>query len=145
MMTYGFSQHRLIPDLAVVADLQSKWAELKDTTGRDTKLLFKRRLLRKDEALKVSEAQHACFSYRQALNEFLSYPLAEAFELMIRVAAAVLWTDRDFWWKVQQKGKLKEHGNLEQLLPDSFLRDHNRGKVVAALEEEFKMLQTQAD
>merc|ERR1719277_343427 len=145
MLTEGFTQHRLIPDNAVVAELLPKWAKLKERTGRDTKLLFKRRLLRKDEVLHTGDSQHATLTYRQALYEFLNYPVGEATQVMIRIAAAILWTDRDFWAKVQAKGKLGSAETLEQLVPIAFLRDKTRSKVVHKIEEEFNKLKDNAD
>lgn len=144
-ITEGLSQHRLLPDNGVIANLQAKWQKLKEMTKRESRLLYKRRLLRVDEVLHHSDRKHAELTYKQALYDYLHYPVPEDPGVMTRVGAAVLWCERDGLKEIINKERLFDEGILEQLLPMSYLRDKNRKQVAKQVMEHFSTLRCTLD
>jgi len=126
--TDGLPQHRLLPDNGGVANLVQKWTKLKEMTKRDSKLVFKRTLLRPDEILSPVDWRHAGLTFRQARMEYLKYPLVQEEDLFVQIAAELLWLDRKVGGKEIAELEINEEsisadGMLENLLPEAFLEE----------------------
>lgn len=142
----GLPQPRLIPDNAKVGSTRQKWMEVREKTGRDVNFVFKRRMLQPDEVLRNNDPVHAQLTYRQAVHDFLIYPLAEERPLLVRIAASVLWEMRSsFKQAIEEEGKLEEEGILEQCLPWQHLRDHGRSAIAKDVLEAYKGLEETLD
>lgn len=119
--------HRLLPDHAAISVIQDKMTALKERTGKSSSLMFKRTMLARDEALQPGDATHAKLTYLQAKLEYLHYPVVEELQLFYRIAAAIMWVDRDYYDPFVEKGGLVQDGVLEQLLPAVVLKGRRRG------------------
>merc|ERR1712232_342071 len=145
-LTEGLETHRLLPDTTVLSTLAQKWDKLKEVTGRASHLLFKRRFMRVDETLNPGDLVHATLTYRQALWDYLHYPVQEEANHICEIAASILMTEYDHY-KVQiTGGTLSSPGILEQLIPDvSLKQDNNRKKWAQMLSASFKNLESHCD
>jgi hypothetical protein len=125
-MIEGVDAHRLLPDTIVLSSLLPKWKKLASTTGKVSRLLWKRRFMRVDESLQTDELMHAKLTYQQALWDYLHYPISEDLPYVCNIAGMILASDKDHFAKYIQEKKLTEAGILEQLLPDYILKIENR-------------------
>jgi len=137
--------HRLLPNATVLSILTQKWARLKEVTGRVSCLLYKRRFLRVDESLDPGDLMHATLTYRQALWDYLHYPLTEECDYICEVAANITLTDRDHFVHYIQSGRLHEPGVLEQLLPAVSLNDQKRHRWSTQVLSRLKALQSRTE
>lgn len=128
-MIEGVDAHRLLPDNISLATLLPKWETLMSTTGKKSKLLWKRRFIRVDEQLQANDLMHAKLTYQQALWDYLHYPISEDLAYICNIAAMVLLIDRDHYKKYIDEKKLHEPGILELLLPDYVLRSPSYNKM----------------
>jgi len=144
-MTQGLEMHRLLPNATVLSILTQKWAKLKEATGRSSCLLYKRRFLRVDESLDPGDLMHATLTYRQALWDYLHYPLTEESDYICEVAANITLTDHDHFAHYIQSGRLHEPGVLEQLLPTVSLNDQKRHRWSTQVLSRLKALQNRIE
>jgi len=144
-MTQGLEMHRLLPNATVLSILTQKWARLKEATGRASCLLYKRRFLRVDECLDPGDLMHATLTYRQALWDYLHYPLTEESDYICEVAANITLTDHDHFVHYVQSGRLHEPGVLEQLLPAVSLNDQKRHRWSTQVLSRLKALQSRTE
>merc|ERR1712113_733854 len=121
-LTEGLETHRLLPDTTVLSTLEQKWEKLKEVTGRASHLLFKRRFMRVDETLNPGDLVHATLTYRQALWDYLHYPVSEETNHICEIAASILLTDHDHYKTQLDKQDLRDTGILEQLVPETSLK-----------------------
>jgi len=125
-VTDGLETHRLLPESTVVSKLLEKWDKLQACTQRQSRLLWKRRFLRVDEALQTGDMQHAILTYRQALWDYIHYPISEEIERICNLAGLVLCIERSHYEKHVRDGTLTEAGVLEMLLPKHLLHFKKR-------------------
>merc|ERR1711972_1114948 len=117
-----------------------------EVTGRASHLLFKRRFMRVDETLNPGDLVHATLTYRQALWDYLHYPVQEEAQHICEIAASILMTEYDHYKEQIVNGRLSDPGILEQLIPDvSLKQDTNREKWGKMLEASFKNLESHCD
>jgi len=121
-MTEGLQMHRLLPDSVSVSLIFQKWETLKSSSGCTTQLLYKRRLLRVDEGLLPGDLVHATLTFRQALWDYLHYPIAEDMEFVVEIAANLLDLEYSHFKQNVENGKLYSDGILEQLVPEMCLK-----------------------
>jgi len=140
-MIEGVDAHRLLPDSIPISTLLPKWETLLTTTGKKSRLLWKRRFLCVDESLRPHELMHAKLTYQQALWDYLHYPISEDLGFIYKVAAMVLFIDRDHFRKYIAEKNLHEPGVLELLLPEYVLRFEKREKLGASVLKAFQILQ----
>lgn len=140
-MIEGVDAHRLLPDNISLATLLPKWQALMSTTGKKSRLLWKRRFLRVDETLQAGDLMHARLTYQQALWDYLHYPISEDLSYICNIAAMVLLIDRDHYDKYIKEKRLHEPGVLELLLPDYVLRFEKRDKLGTQVLRAFQKLQ----
>merc|ERR1712137_475173 len=141
-MTEGLETHRLLPDTTVLSTLEQKWDKLKEVTGRASHLLFKRRFMRVDEMLNPGDLVHATLTYRQALWDYLHYPVSEETNHICEIAASILLTDHDHYKDQLNKQDLRDTGILEQLVPETSLKhEPNRKKWSQDILRHHKTLQ----
>merc|ERR1719330_907586 len=132
----GLPQPRLIPDNSKVGPTKQKWLEVKEKTGREVHFLFKRRMLMPDEVLSNNDPVHASLTYKQAVHDFLKYPVAEERGVVVRIAANVLWDARSSFTEAIAEAKLGDEGVLEQILPwDTLKETEKRATVVKETEK----------
>jgi len=114
--------HRLLPENVTIDKLRQKFETLKIKTGRATELLYKRKFLRVDEGLLPGDLMHAMLTFRQALWDYLHYPILEDKDFVCEIAANILILEYDHFAQYIVSGKLYTEGILEQLVPEVCLR-----------------------
>jgi len=144
-LTEGLASHRLLAESCEIATVVEKWKKLKETTGRASRLLYKRRFLRVDETLNAGDLMHATLSYRQALWDYLHYPISEDTEFLCHIAGTIICVERDHFLTYVKDGKLADPGVLEQVLPESVLPQKKRAKWAAEVTEAFKVQENVLD
>jgi len=144
-MTDGLESHRLLPNSAVLSTLTKKWERLKESTGRTSHLLWKRRFMRVDEMLQAGDLIHATLTYRQALWDYLHYPVAEDPTYICEIAGTILCIEADHYAEHIQQGRLHEEGILEHLLPEYNLRYQKRQVWARQVTDAFHRLQKSWD
>lgn len=145
-LTEGLETHRLLPDTTVLSTLAQKWDKLKEVTGRASHLLFKRRFMRVDEMLNPGDLVHATLTYRQAMWDYLHYPVSEEGGHICEIAASILMTEYDHYKDMIESSKLGEPGILEQLIPETSLKhDQKRAKWATQVLASFRALQSMCD
>uniref|UniRef100_A0A7S4SFA2 Myosin motor domain-containing protein n=1 Tax=Alexandrium monilatum TaxID=311494 RepID=A0A7S4SFA2_9DINO len=140
-MTEGLEMHRLLPDSVPVATLFRKWDTLQKKTGRSTSLLYKRKLLQVGESLQPGDLMHATLTFRQALWDYLHYPIPEDHPFLIEIAVHILQLSYDHFRRYIHEGTLHLEGVLEQLLPEVSLRlEQNRSFWSTQISQRFHSL-----
>lgn len=139
-LTEGLETHRLLPDVTVLSQISQKWLKLKETTGRTSRLLWKRRFLRVDESLQAGDLIHATLTYRQAVWDYLHYPIAEDQKFLCDTAAALIWIEQDHYMEYIKGSKLGDVGILEQLLPAHSLTLQKRNKWASQIADAFQKM-----
>lgn len=139
-MIDGVDAHRLLPDNIVLATLLPKWAKLQETTGKKSRLLWKRRFLRVNETLQVGDLMHAKLTYQQAVWDYIHYPISEDLPYICSIAAMLLLSDKDHYAKNIAEKKLHEPGVLEHLLPDYTLRYEQRQNLANQVLRHYQKL-----
>jgi len=121
----GCDAPRLLPDHLVVTEMCDKWQQLKEATGRSSRLLWRRRFLRTDEVLLAGDLAHAALTFRQALTDFLLKPVraADSTELPVKLAGVILCVEFDHGSDAAVERKLQEKGFMQKLLPRYITRD----------------------
>jgi len=145
MLTEGIPHHRLLPDTASVSGLMEKWKVLKEKTGRSTSILYKRKLLTTEETLQPGDPTHAKLTYRQALFEYLHYPISAGMESFYKIAAAIVWADRDHFKRFIEKGYMANEGVLEQILPEESLQNKPRRQEAMKVLNALQTLESACD
>ncbi|CAJ1399734.1 unnamed protein product [Effrenium voratum] len=87
---------RMLPDNLTVSELIKMWQQIREATGLQGHLHWRRRFLRPQEMLLAGDLQHAALTFRQAVDCHLRRPAscqagAEAEEMA--TAAALLWLE----------------------------------------------------
>eukprot|EP00929_Paragymnodinium_shiwhaense_P120637 TRINITY_DN9262_c0_g1_i1.p1 TRINITY_DN9262_c0_g1~~TRINITY_DN9262_c0_g1_i1.p1 ORF type:complete len:1969 (+),score=520.41 TRINITY_DN9262_c0_g1_i1:103-6009(+) len=112
---------RLLPEHLDVAELCSRWHQLKEATGCAGRLLWMRRFLRPQEVLLAADPIHAKLTYVQALLSYLRGTVSAGDELEVhqRIGAAILCVEFD-----GATLRLREKENfLGNLLPIHCMRE----------------------
>mmetsp|Transcript_40494 Transcript_40494/g.109446 ORF Transcript_40494/g.109446 Transcript_40494/m.109446 type:complete len:1073 (-) Transcript_40494:203-3421(-) len=137
-MTEGLEMHRLLPGSVGVTTLFEKWAALKTASGRSTRLLYKRRFLQVTESLLPGDLMHATLTFRQAVWDFLHYPIPEDVPFVIEIAVNLMILEYDHFSTFVEEGTLPKEGILEQLVPEVCLRhERNRSQWAAQVVQRF--------
>jgi len=144
-LTEGLETHRLLPDVTVISQINQKWQKLKETTGRASRLLWKRRFLRVDESLEAGDLIHATLTYRQAVWDYLHYPIAEDARCLCDHAAALICMEQDHYSEYIQGNRLGDAGVLEQLLPAHVLPQQKRHRWAAQIMDHLQRIQKEWD
>lgn len=149
----GCEAPRLLPDHLVVPDMCEKWAQLKEATGRASRLLWRRRFLRSEEVLLAGDLAHAALTFRQALTDFLLKPVqaGDSPDLPAKIGGAILCVEFDHGSDAAVQAKLQEDGFIQKLLPRYVLQevttsakfDEWREKILEAQKELRPQLGTQ--
>jgi len=115
----GCDTPRMLPDHLIVPEMCDKWTQLKEASGRTSKLLWRRRFLNADEQLLASDLAHAALTFRQALTDFLHKPVqaGDDPQLPAKIAGAIICVEFDHGTDAHVQQKLKEDGFIEKLLP----------------------------
>jgi len=138
-LTDGLELHRLLPENSVIHTLFQKWQKIKAVAHRGCRLLWKRRFLRADEILRAGDTIHATLTYRQALWDFLHYPISEDFQLICEIAASILYVDHDHY--KDRFHQLPDEGILEQLIPAHLLGYNQRAQWASLVMVEYRNLE----
>ena len=144
-LTEGLDTHRMLPEITRLESLTKKWAKLKEATQRSSWLLFKRNFLRVDETLQPGDLMHASLTYRQALWDYLRYPVSEDTSFISEIAATILYTEYDHYEVYLKSNRLGDPLILEQLIPEISLRDQKRSRWAAQVLGTFKQLSSTLD
>lgn len=137
--------HRLLPDNTVLAMLSKKWTKLKEVTGKSSHLLYKRRFMRVDETLLPGDLMHATLTYRQALWDYLHYPVPEDTKHISEIAAAILAVDPEEYEEVIQNKRLYDPKILEMLIPECSLDNQTRKKWSIDILEQYREIDVDAE
>lgn len=122
--------HRLLPMPASVKTILAKMETLKEKTQRRSQLLLKRVFMgkfmdiygEKYEELRAGDMVHANLTYKQAIRDFLHYPIYEDRKLVLEIAAAVLVNEHDSVLEKTLKTRdLSGAGVLEKAMPAALL------------------------
>lgn len=140
-MIEGVDAHRLLPDNIVLARLLEKWKRFEERSGKTSRLIWKRRFLKVDEILQAGDLMHATLTYRQAVWDFLHYPISEDLAYICGIASMFLYMDRDHFKRFIDEKRLDEPGLLEQLLPDYTLRYESRKQLAAQVLKSYQELE----
>jgi len=135
--------HRLLPDTTVLGTLFQKWRKLKAGTGRETRLLWKRRFLQIGETLRSGDMPHANLTYRQAVWDFLHYPISEDYRFICEISASIISVEISHYR--EKLNKLADEGVLENLLPAHILANKSRGEWASMVATEYKNLEQSDD
>uniref|UniRef100_A0A7S1ARS7 Myosin motor domain-containing protein n=1 Tax=Noctiluca scintillans TaxID=2966 RepID=A0A7S1ARS7_NOCSC len=113
----GFGVPRMLPDNLVMVEMCQKWRQLFTVTGRNSRLVFKRRFLRTDEVLQAQDPSHAALTYQEAVVDYLGEPVGagDDDELAVRIAGALFCAE--FKQETTVEAKMEEEGFIERLLP----------------------------
>jgi len=134
-VTDGMEAHRLLPEATVVASLMQRLKKLQDMTKRSSRLLFKRKFMKVDEHLRADDLSHAMLTYRQAVSDFIHYPLEEDLRAILEISARVMLVERDYFRPHIEQGTLADAGVLEQVVPAVILAAHARRRLAQNLTE----------
>lgn len=115
--------HKLLLDRTAVSSLI-----IAGFTYGKTNLLYKRRFLLSSEQLNPSDLTHATLTYRQALFEYLHYPVCENPAFVCQIAATIIYLESDHYSSYIAGDKLKKHDLLEQIMPKCMVPESHRGK-----------------
>jgi len=122
--------HKLLPDDTIFLTLSEEMARESNSSIR---LLYKRRFLRTTERLNTGDLVHATLTYRQALWEYLHYPICEETDYICQIAATILCLESSHYEKYMAGDQLAQADMLEQILPKVMLPVEQRGKRVKVL------------
>jgi len=100
-----------------LATLRQKWDCLFKATKRKSSLVFKRKLIRPDETLDGSDSMHASLTYKQVIEDYRAYPVAEDFEVNAEIAGAIMAKDPDHFGRLVDGNTLHNKENLEMVIP----------------------------
>uniref|UniRef100_A0A7S2NT35 Myosin motor domain-containing protein n=1 Tax=Zooxanthella nutricula TaxID=1333877 RepID=A0A7S2NT35_9DINO len=137
--------HRLLPDNVALSTLLKKWTKLKEMTGKCSTLMFKRKFLRVDEYLQPGDLAHATLTYKQALWDYLHYPIQEDMRAIQEIAVRIAYVERDHFKQYIEHNKLGQKGVLEQLIPEVVLKDKHRSSVARTITEQYYKLKENLD
>eukprot|EP00929_Paragymnodinium_shiwhaense_P007738 TRINITY_DN111650_c0_g1_i1.p1 TRINITY_DN111650_c0_g1~~TRINITY_DN111650_c0_g1_i1.p1 ORF type:complete len:1685 (+),score=409.16 TRINITY_DN111650_c0_g1_i1:39-5057(+) len=144
-LTEGLDTHRLLPENTALEALSEKWLKLKEVTGRNSRLLYKRRFLRIDETLNAGDLVHANLTYRQVLWDYQKYPVSEDHGYLCRVAATIVLSDPDLL-AFMNGSRLAEQGVLEMILPEIALREQqSRSQWARQITDVCKRIEREID
>lgn len=143
--TDGLDMHRLLPESTLLSTVTEKWARLQATTKRASRLLYKRVFLRCDETLQAGDLTHAMLTFRQAMWDYLHYPIREGVDFLSQVAAMLIALDRDHFDPYVEGNKLSGAGVLEELLPEVVLRDLKRSQWAKQILDQYRRIQANLD
>jgi len=108
-------------------------------------LLFKRKFLKIDEKLNPGDLQHATLTYRQALWDYLHYPVAEDVTLVSAVAASILLVEYDHYKTYVESGRIEDPAILQEMVPEVSLRDRNFKRWSVQILSLLQQLQASVD
>jgi len=140
MMVDGFQGiDRPLPDDADIRGIQESLERFKEKTGMDTKLLVKRKVLHRSEAFNPRDVVYSTLTYRQALRDFLSYPMQEEPEdLITLIAANILWCDRGAHKEAIEQGQIEDV--FKTLMPKIFYRVKGKPRRAKEVLEKYREL-----
>jgi len=144
-VTEGLDAHRLLPDTTVISTLLAKWKKLEEMTRRGSRLLFKRKYVRVDEYLQPGDLAHAGLTYRQAVYDFLHYPIHEDLRAMLEISARIVFVERAYFKPYLDRNALGDAGVVEQIVPEIVLKNHNRKKVAQQITDMYARIASSLD
>jgi len=121
--------HRLLPMQASRKSILAKMQALEGKSKRRSHLLLKRVFMDHQETLRAGDMTHADLTYRQALYDFLHYPVWEEKELVMEISAAMLFAEPDLLKEAVQKKDLSKKDELEKAMPEQMLKFEKDRKV----------------
>mmetsp|Transcript_81463 Transcript_81463/g.197413 ORF Transcript_81463/g.197413 Transcript_81463/m.197413 type:complete len:1062 (+) Transcript_81463:127-3312(+) len=143
-MTQDLELHRLLPLSTPVSLLLQKFETLRKATGRTTGLLYKRKLLQVMECLQPGDLMHATLTFRQAVWDYLHYPIPEDPSFVVDIAANLLQFEYDYFEKYVDDNKIHADGVLSKLVPEVSLRhEQNRNKWAQEIIAKFHFMDWQ--
>lgn len=83
---------------------------------------------------------HAVLTYRQAVRGFLTYPIFEDKEVLVRISASIMWELRDSF----DVEKLGEEETLCQIFPTNLIQD-NKEEILTEIQETYRQLAESVD
>lgn len=125
-VTEGLEMHRLLPDNVSVSMLHQKWNTLKKSTGKQASLLYKRKLMQVTECLQPTDLMHATLTFRQAVWDYLHYPIPEDPAFIVDIAAHIMEFEHDFFKPYIDSSQLHNEGVLSKLVPAVSLQNERR-------------------
>jgi len=135
--------HRLLPDTVVLKTLLLRWQKLKEKTKKSSTLLFKRRFLRVDEYLQPGDLSHATLTYKQALWDYLHYPIQEDLRSILEIAVRILYVEREHFGEIAERYKLDSI--LDQVVPEVMFKLHDRRRIAQLISDSYVRIKKNLD
>lgn len=136
----GCETPRMLADDIKLSDLSEHWQELKEATGRRSRLSWRRRFVGPNEILKHGDPAHAALTFRQALACYqgcCAMPQGEQ-QLACRVAGALLCAEVS-GTDAEAQSRMKDPAFMEKLLPAYLVDEVPSNQREALYSEIFSM------